>query len=53
MYDLISKHFNLEKRQARTIKKINRRVEDDKKKKNAKTHGCDETVSHGKKLQSI
>ena len=40
MFDLISKHFDLEKRHARSIKKINRRVENDKKKQNSKwTHG--------------
>ena len=53
MFDLISKHFDLEKRQARSIKKINRRVENDKKKQNAKSHGANEAVSSGKKLQPI
>lgn len=53
MFNLISKHFDLEKRHARSIKKINRRVENDKKKQNSKTHGSNETVSSSKKLQSV
>jgi hypothetical protein len=51
-FELILKHFDLSKRKSRSVKKVIRRTENDKKTKNSKSHDLSKRVKSSTLISS-